>query len=545
MLTTPTLQTIPVSPPTTRRSSWDAIALAIVATLAHLPLLTQHAAWLWQRPHYQFFPLVLIGAGVLAVTRIRTGSLGRPRSTAIAAAGFSASWLLLALADLLASPWLGCVAFMTLLPTLVYAAGGKDMCRQALPAWVLLWLVIPPPLDLDRVLMFKLQNLTTEWSSALLDVFGVFHFRAGNVIEVDGKKLMVEEACSGINSLYSLLSCTLFLVFLTRRGWGRGSLLIAAAIAWVLAMNVARVTGVVLLETRWGVNVSTGWRHEVFGILLFSMAVGLLLSTDQLFSFLTRSVPQACGTRAAAPGSESVLGPKQPLGHGLHRLAMLGIPAFLLLLIAGWATQKPSLEVELASSKLAIPDKDRLPKRIGPWDQAEFAVQTREAHSFYGEQSSVWRYSTGRQNAVVSLDYPFPSWHDLTWCYTAKGWHIDAQSVRTDLGVDGGLVEVSMTQPTHRHGYLLFGEFNSRGQPLSGRPGGIEASFFRHQTTLLRLRSWLGFDGEQHIDPIGPVYQFQVFWEGYDRLPPEDEALVTNLFVQAQAILRESLGTKR
>ena len=545
MLTTPALQTIPVSPTSSRRPGWEVAALASVAVLAHLPFLAQHAAWLWQRPHYQFFPLVLVGAGVLAVTRIRTSSTWQPGSTVVAVMGLTVACLLLAAADILASPWLGCVAFLSFLPTLAYAVGGKELCRQAFPAWVLLWLMIPLPFDLDRALMFKLQNLTTEWSSALLDVFGVFHVRAGNVIEVDGKKLMVEEACSGVNSLYSLLSCTLFLVLLTKRGWGRGSLLIVAAIAWVLVANVSRVTGVVLLETRLGVNVSTGWRHELFGILLFAFAVGLLFSTDQFFSFLSRSTTQSFGDRSAAPRLESTSGTHLPLSQGIHRLAMLGIPTYLILLIAGWATQKPALEVDLASSKLSVPERDRLPKEIGLWKQMDFAVQTREAHSFYGEQSSIWNYSTTRQNAVVSLDYPFPSWHDLTWCYTSKGWQIGAQSVRTDLGVEGGLLEVRMTQPTHRHGYLLFREFDSRGEPLQARPGGIEASFFRHQSAFLRFRSWLGLNPEPHTDPIGPIYQFQVFWEGYDRLSPEEEAVLAELFVRSGAKLQETLGPKR
>ncbi len=122
----------------------------------------------------------------------------------------------------------------------------------------------------------------------MLDAFGVFHYRAGNVIEVNGRKLMVEQACSGINSLYSLLACTLFMVFLTRRGWIHGTLLVVAAIAWVLCANVARVSGVALMESRLGVDLSSGWRHDAFGVLLFALAVGLLFSTDQ---FLLIPVP--------------------------------------------------------------------------------------------------------------------------------------------------------------------------------------------------------------------------------------------------------------
>ena len=42
-----------------------------VPLVAHLPLLLTHARALWLRPHYQFFPLVLLGAGILAWQRLR------------------------------------------------------------------------------------------------------------------------------------------------------------------------------------------------------------------------------------------------------------------------------------------------------------------------------------------------------------------------------------------------------------------------------------------------------------------------------------------
>jgi exosortase len=521
------------------------VAVVVAAAIAHLPLIARHAAWLWQRPHYQFFPLVLIGAGVLAYTRMRNISTWRSGSAAATAVALSAAWLILAIADFLVSPWLGCVASMILLMALVYAIGGWEMCRQALPGWVLLWLVVPPPMDLDRLLMFKLQNLTTSWSSAILDAFGVFHVRAGNVIEVDGRKMMVEQACSGINSLYSLLACTLFLVFLTRRGWVRGLLLVAAAMVWVLSANVARVTGVVLIESRWGLNVSSGWRHETFGVFMFAAAVGLLLCTDQFLAFLSRSGPKSSNAQPSTPSSSFPGGFCKPPTPGIRRVLTALIPAYLLLAIGSWATDKQTFDVGQAEARLPGPDRERLPAKIGTWEQTDFATQTREANSFYGEQSSIWIYSRTRQTAIVSLDYPFPNWHDLTWCYGGKGWQIDAQTVRTDLGVPGGFLEVRLSQPTYRHGYLAFCEFDRHGQPLTARPGGTEASLFRHQTTLLRARNRLGLDREPLADPSGPVYQFQVFMEGYDKLSSEDEAGLAELFVRTGSALRQSFSAQK
>jgi exosortase len=544
MLTTQPLPTAhpPAARPPARAVGRAVVAIGVVALAAHLPLLARHAAWLWQRPHYQFFPLVLVGAGVLAYARLRNLTAWRRGSAWVAAAGLFVAWLLLAAAELLASQWLGCLAVMALLPALAYAAGGREAVRRFLPAWALLWLIVPPPLDLDRLLIFKLQNLTTGWSSAALDALGVYHVRAGNVIEAGGRQMMVEQACSGINSLFSVLACTLFLVFLTGRGWVRGGLLVAAAVGWVLAANVARVSGVVLIETRWGVNVSTGWRHEAFGLLLFAVAVGLLLSTDQLLGFLFRSSDEG----ASRPQEDSApAAPESIPSGGLWCLAVGAVPAYLLLVAGHWALAEPTPDTGTALPPTA--DRNVLPAKLGPWEMKEFTTQTREAYSFYGEHSQVWTFSRGRAVAVLSLDYPFPGWHDLTWCYTGRGWHIDGQAVRDAAGVPGGFVEVRMTQSAHRHAYLLFCEFDRQGRPLVARPGGTGASLFRHQATVRRLRARLGLDADPVpvADPGGPVYQLQAFAEGGGPLTAEDEEAVREAFVRAQAAVREAWAGRR
>jgi len=534
MLSTPTLPVAPAAPaPARLRRPLPAVAVvAAAAAVAHLPFLAGHAAWLWQRPHYQFFPLILVGAAVLAWVRLRDLTAWRPGTRAVSAVGFAAAWVLLAGAEVLGSGWLGCAAGMVLLAALAHAAGGPAAARAALPAWVLLWLAVPPPFDLDRLLVIRLQDLTTGWSSGVLDALGVLHRRAGNVIEVDGRRVLVEQACSGINSLVSLLACTLFVVFLTRRGWAWGAALLAAAVGWVLVANVARVTGVVLADARWGVNLATGWRHEAFGLILFALAVGLLLSTDQLIGFLAR--PSVAGSRVTAPVPAPAGSPGRPLGWVAAPVAA----GYLLLAAAHWTLADPAVEPG-APPVAAEPTADLLPAKVGGWERKDFAVKVREEGSYFGERSAAWAYARPRgPGAVASFDHPFPGWHDLTWCYTGTGWRVDEQAVKADSAVPGGFVEVRLSQPGGRHGFLVFCEFDGRGRPLAARPGGTDASTFRHQATVRRLGARLGLAPPADADPAPPTYQFQVFTEGYGRPGPADEVAVRELFSAGQAAVR-------
>src|SRR5438876_511523 len=139
-----------------------AVLVAAVAALAlaHLPLLVAHGFALWGRPHYQFFPIVLVGAGLLAWPAIKSawpGTANDPERTTWLLLGLN--WVMLATALVLDSPWLGAVAFLVLLVALVHGLGGWRLVRATLPALVFLLLIIPPPFGLDTRLVNGLQTL--------------------------------------------------------------------------------------------------------------------------------------------------------------------------------------------------------------------------------------------------------------------------------------------------------------------------------------------------------------------------------------------------
>src|SRR5262249_27523605 len=156
------------------------------------PLLAVHARMLWGRPHYQFFPLVFPGAAALAYRGgRRLGPLPpgpRRRAGLTAAAG----WALLALGVLFVSPGLAAVAALGTLLAAADALGGAPLVRAALPAWLFLWPAVPLPRSYDTRLVTALQDLVSRWAGRALDAAGVFHVMEGNVVEVAGRRLLVD-----------------------------------------------------------------------------------------------------------------------------------------------------------------------------------------------------------------------------------------------------------------------------------------------------------------------------------------------------------------
>ena len=158
-------------------------------------------------------------------------------------------------------------------------------------------MIIPPPFGLDWKLITLLQTVTGRAASHVLDLLGVLHVMEGNIVHVPGRELLVEEACSGIHSLYVVLASTLFFVLWARRPLFSALILILAGFAWVMLGNIARVVTVAYLGTRWGIDVGEGWRHEVLSLFFFLVALGLLASTDSLLTFLSSLVPGLANAR--------------------------------------------------------------------------------------------------------------------------------------------------------------------------------------------------------------------------------------------------------
>jgi exosortase len=538
--TPPSLATSPAT------LAWLGAAYGAVMLLAFVPLLQQHAVNLWARPHYQFFPLALIGAAFLAWTYSRGAPAARsPGNSGVTLAGVTLVWALLALGEVFFSPMLAAIAFLVLLAVVIYAAGGAALCRTLLPAWAFLWITVPPPLGLDRRIVLALQTLTSHVSSGVLDTLRVHHLLDGNVVQISGRRLLVEEACSGVSSLVAILASALFLILWLRRPWPRALLLVASAIGWVLVSNVVRVVTIAYVFERWGIDLSIGRKHDLLGLGCFALAVLLIWSTDRLFLFLVPG--SAKSSPAAAPVPRSAPPPRLPELQPLVRVASLPMAvAFGLLFLLhasvyGLTTQGPG---DL------LPDLDRLGRDtlaedLAGWKQEGFAVEARAMDSAYGEHSKMWVYKLGQRTAAVSIDYPFMRFHVLDECYLNQGWAVDKHTPQR--GEEGEhappfYVELRLHKAALRNGYVLYCEYTQGGTCLEHESGMLRTTLKRYEDAVGSWRQRFGNrTSTDQPQPGGPVYQFQVFVDGNSPLSAQEAQQVRRLFFEAVERLRTEL----
>ncbi len=512
------------------------LAAAALVTLGHLPLVVIYFRRLLLFDHYQFVPLVLIGVPALMVARVR----GIPRSAW--RRGFPRRALLvscgtLAVASLFCSPWAAMVSLVLSMGLLLRYYAGPHW-HTLLPVWLLLLLIIRPPLHLDLSLITTLQIETSKVSSIVLENLGVKHLMDGNVLVIPQRRFLVEEACSGINSVFALLTASAFYAVFVRASVLRAALLIGSAVFWACFMNLVRVAATIFAFEQLQLDLGEGLAHTIAGMVTFALAVLFVAFTDQMIRFFLDPIDAASiefweqgrnpfvrwwnRTRpaivddAAATTAVAASG-AAPASAGACALAATTTVVIggIALLAAGW--QVLALQAETndneAPAVIAALEADSIPAALGDWSQAGYEIEHRKKNAVLGDVSKIWTYRSPSYSAIVSVDYPFRGWHGLNACYQGQGWQVDEyHSVPlpvTDDGRRNAMTEAIMHRPSGERALLLFVVMDRRGRPLHDPAIGSFARQIAHRT-VERLKRPLALRFPELAPTQGVTTQLQM-----------------------------------
>lgn len=533
----------------------------LLVALAHVPLLVVYFQQLWDRPHYQFFPLVLLSAGYFLWQRWEFRLPAGPRAVAAARILELLCLPVLVFAFLRLSPMFGYVSFVLIVGSLLLRLG-----VPALGPWLLLWLVVRLPYGQDVELIQWMQRLTTQLSSTVLEKLGIEHIADGNVILFPTTSLFVEEACSGVVSLLAIVACAGILAVWWRRSIVHSLCLLGTAVFLAGAMNVVRVVTIALALDRTGINLTEGWKHEAVGLAVFAISLAALFSIDRFFSFFLARIPMnplasywdfAEGNmlvrmwnycvgldqfvieeevygdeddveqeRAATPG------PARPNVFGMAWDWALAL-AFLAVgggqVMAGIGPFSVAPEVSPVALNLS---EESLPEHLGTWRRVGFEELERDSSSAFGEHSRIWAYQNGTTTVRVSLDFVFPEWHALSACYRGIGWNSQSQQKQTPDGGGTPFVEATFTKPNGDWALLMYDLFDDNGREYEAPSG----TFVHPQ--LRRI-----FSGQSTRWTLPNYYQVQALAvSNIGELPNSQRHAVAELFTLVRQNLSGQVG---
>jgi len=107
--------------------------------------------------------------------------------------------------------------------------------------------------------------------------------RSGVVLTVGQYQLLVADACSGINSMFSLSAVGLLYLYLTqRKSWLHNSLIVASLLPIAFCANIMRVMFLVLVTYHFGDAAGQGFLHGFSGMALFFIALIIIILLDAI-----------------------------------------------------------------------------------------------------------------------------------------------------------------------------------------------------------------------------------------------------------------------
>jgi exosortase len=170
--------------------------------------------------------------------------------------------------------------------------GLRAMLKNWFPILYLGLLLPIPGWALDEFTA-PLKLLVSTLSFAIVEPMGIPIVREGVTMTVGPYQLLVEDACSGLNSLIGLISITTFYIYLLRNaGWRYSLFLVMLIIPIAVFANVIRIVTLILLTYFFGDAVGQGFLHVTAGLFLFALSLLLMFLLDSLASrvFKIRSV---------------------------------------------------------------------------------------------------------------------------------------------------------------------------------------------------------------------------------------------------------------
>jgi exosortase len=132
------------------------------------------------------------------------------------------------------------------------------------------------------IIAWNLQLKASSVSSAILDSLGIPVFQEGVFLKLPNYALEVKQACSGLRSIFALLTLAFMIGLLTETKWAVRAFLVLITPVLALAANVMRIVSTGLIASRYGDLALGEALHTTLGICVFLGTVFALLGIQKI-----------------------------------------------------------------------------------------------------------------------------------------------------------------------------------------------------------------------------------------------------------------------
>lgn len=168
-----------------------------------------------------------------------------------------------------------------------YAFWGKGVSRQMLfPAWFLVFTI--PMSSFTDLFTVHLRIISSSLATAILNGVGISVEQSGTALfsRVPGAEFNVDVAdpCSGIRSLFAMISLTATYAYFTQKTLVQKWALFVCSVPLAMVGNIIRIMSICVVATWFGQEAATGYYHDYSGYVVFLVGVLLMIKAGQLIA---------------------------------------------------------------------------------------------------------------------------------------------------------------------------------------------------------------------------------------------------------------------
>src|SRR5262245_23555738 len=169
---------------------------------------------------------------------------------------------------------------------------GVLLAMRGWPAFRAMWFMllfiaylVPLPDFFVVTMTLPLKQIVSATADQILHTAGYPIAHNGVMLTIGQYQLLVADACSGLNSMFSLSALGLLYLYLMRyQSWLHNGLILASLLPIAFFANIVRVIILVLITYHFGDAAGQGFMHGFSGMVLFVVALIVTLLLDAILA---------------------------------------------------------------------------------------------------------------------------------------------------------------------------------------------------------------------------------------------------------------------
>jgi exosortase B len=265
---------------------WLPVAIGLGAL--YLPTFFSLSGGLWNEEAYSHGPIILAVVAWLAWEKRTFFFDGAPTVATLAGIACQAAGLLIYVVG--RSQQVVIFEVGSLIPVLVGAMlllrGWRGLRQFWFPLVFLIFLVPLPGFIVDGI-TGPLKAQVSHVVENMLYAAGYPIGRHGVMLTIGTYQLQVADACSGLNSMFSLTALGMLYLYMVKvPSVMRNAMVMGCILPIAFAANIIRVSFLVLITYHFGDDAGQGFLHGFAGMVLFLAALLMLIGVDHLIRLL-------------------------------------------------------------------------------------------------------------------------------------------------------------------------------------------------------------------------------------------------------------------